>query len=222
MLTKREIRYSILFSILVILELLSSNYSALSNFHYWTKPAIVLSLIIFFLMSSHHLSRPTKILTLLALLFSLSGDILLMFVATSSNYFIGGLISFLVAHVLYIFIFLKRRNHKIWSVPLLLMLIIYGSMIFYFLNDGLGALLLPVLMYMLVIFIMTWTASLRKGKVSKDSYILVLIGALLFVASDSILALNKFAFPVFLSSLSIMLTYAIAQFMIILGITKQD
>lgn len=95
-------------------------------------------------------------------------------------------------------------------------------MIFYFLNDGLGALLLPVLMYMLVIFIMTWTASLRKGKVSKDSYILVLIGALLFVASDSILALNKFAFPVFLSSLSIMLTYAIAQFMIILGITKQD
>jgi uncharacterized membrane protein YhhN len=46
----------------------------------------------------------------------------------------------------------------------------------------------------------------------------VLIGALLFIASDSILAFNKFYQPIPYASLLIMVTYLAAQYGIVWGI----
>ena len=75
---------------------------------------------------------------------------------------------------------------------------------------------------MLVILSMSTAAYLRKGTISKLSYTLVFLGALFFMLSDSILALNKFYEPLAYSNISIMLTYAIAQYLIIFGILKLD
>jgi uncharacterized membrane protein YhhN len=81
-------------------------------------------------------------------------------------------------------------------------------------------LLIPVVVYMLVILAMVISAYLRKNKANVLSYGLVFLGALCFVASDTILALNKFYQPMLWSNISIMMTYAIAQYLIILGILK--
>ena len=81
--------------------------------------------------------------------------------------------------------------------------------------------LIPVLFYMLTILTMSTAAYLRKGSVHKISYNLVLLGAVLFMVSDSILALNKFYKPLAFSHVSIMFTYAIAQLCIVLGMLKQ-
>tara|TARA_R110000868_G_scaffold328255_1_gene589136 strand:- start:1541 stop:1768 length:228 start_codon:yes stop_codon:yes gene_type:complete len=75
---------------------------------------------------------------------------------------------------------------------------------------------------MFIILLMVITAFFRKGSVSKSSYILVFLGALFFITSDSLLALNKFYKPLPFSSISIMLTYSIAQLFIVLGIKKQS
>ena len=94
--------------------------------------------------------------------------------------------------------------------------------IFYILKDGLGDLLIPVIVYMSAILLMALTAFLRQGSVTKISYIFVFIGALFFIISDSLLALNKFYKPLPLANISIMLTYAMAQLFIVFGIKKQS
>jgi len=222
MLTKSEKTFSIIFAIILLGELICDNIESLNSWHYLTKPLLLLSLIIFFLKQQNNLNTKSKSLTLAALLFSLLGDVFLMFTNISSNYFIGGLLAFLLAHIMYILVFLKERNtHKISSF-LMLFLLVYGVGIFYFLKDGLGELLVPVIVYMLVILTMVITAFLRHESVSKMSYNLVFLGAIFFVTSDSLLALNKFYKPFETAGILVMLTYAIAQYLIILGLKKQQ
>lgn len=220
MLTKTEKSFSILFFIIVIAELIFGSVENLSQYHYFTKPLILISLIVFFYKQSKHLNKRTRNITLLALVFSLAGDVLLMFVSKSANFFLSGLGAFLLAHIMYVLVFLKSRNKAANSLPIVVILLMYASVIFYFLKDGLGDMLIPVLAYLLVILIMAATAFIRKRS-NIDSYKLVFAGAVFFMISDSLLALNKFYEPLPFSNISIMLTYALAQYLIVLGILKQ-
>lgn len=220
MLTKTETSFSILFFIIVIAELISGSVESLFQLHYFTKPLILISLIVFFYKYNKHLDKRTKNITLLALGFSLIGDVLLMFVSKSANFFISGLVAFLFAHLMYISVFYKSRNKTASTLPIIVILLVYASGIFYFLKDGLGDMLIPVLAYLLVILVMAATAFIRKRS-NKNSYILILAGAIFFMISDSLLALNKFHEPLPFSNISIILTYALAQYLIVLGILKQ-
>lgn len=213
--------FSIVYFIMVINTIICSYDIPLSTMYYVSKPAILTLLIIFYSKQSQ--SEPMKIrsITLGALILSLIGDILLMFTATSELYFIGGLIAFLLAHIMYILVFLKQRHQQTSTLPITLLLLIYGAGIFYILKDGLNDLLIPVIIYMLVILTMAVTAFLRKGNVSKSSFNLVFFGAIFFLISDSLLALNKFYEPMASSGVTVMLTYGIAQYLIVLGLLKQ-
>lgn len=221
MLTKTERHFTIIFLIILVAELLSGSIESLSNLHYITKPSLVISLIIFFWKESTTISPYIRTMTLLALVFSLFGDVFLMFVDKSPNYFMFGLVSFLLAHIMYIFVFLKDRNSSKSALGFILILMIYAFGLFYFLLDRLGEMLIPVLVYVTVILTMSATAFLREGSVPKISYIFVLLGAILFMVSDSILAMNKFYAPIPFSNISIMLTYAMAQYFIVFGIKKE-
>ncbi len=220
MLTNTEKQFSILFFIIVLIELLTGRTESLQSVHYIAKPAIVISLIFLFVKTSESLSKPIKKLTLLALVFSLFGDVLLMFVDKSEHFFTLGLVAFLTAHIMYVLLFLKHRNKERSPYGFIVLLLIYAASLFYFLKDGLGVMLIPVVVYMLVILSMATSAYLRKNKVNILSYGLVFFGALFFMASDSILALNKFYQAIPWSNISIMVTYAIAQYLIIIGILK--
>lgn len=213
--------FTIVFSCIVLLELICESIEHLNYFRYITKPAIVTSLIIYFLANNKHLNKNTRYIILGALLGSLIGDILLMFVHLSATFFITGLIAFLCAHSMYIIAFLKKRNLQIKPYKFMVLLIVYSGGLFYLLKDGLGNMLVPVVVYMAIILSMATTALLRKNSVSKSSFLFVFIGAICFLLSDSILAVNKFYNPFPLAGISIMLTYALAQYFIVLGIIKQ-
>lgn len=213
-------RFSILFFIIVVIELICDFNDSLKSIHYFAKPAIVISLLFYFIKHSQHISVGLKKLTVLGLLFSVLGDILLMFVDISSNYFMLGLVAFLFAHVMYILVFLKHRNNAMQPIWFVFILIVYASGLIYLLKDGLGELLIPVVVYIAVILTMGTTAFLRKGNVSRGSYNWVIMGAILFIVSDSILALNKFYQEFWHSSISIMITYALAQYFIAIGVLK--
>ena len=219
---KLRTTFSVIYFIIVIDAIVCNSIESLSPIYFYFKPAILTSLIIYFYFQSAHLNKKIKNITLLALLFSLLGDILLMFVNKSPNFFIGGLVSFLLAHLMYIFVFLKSRNKTAAFFPIIVLLLIYASGIFYFLKDGLGEMLIPVIAYMIVILFMLAVAFLRKRSKTTNSYNLVFAGAVFFIVSDSLLALNKFYQPLPFSSISIMLTYALAQYLIVLGILKQN
>ena len=220
-LTKAEKSFTIIFLAIVLLELFSSNIKSLLPIHVIVKPLILLSLIFFFINQGKHLSSKTKVMTLLALLFSLAGDILLMFTDISASFFLSGLVAFLLAHIMYIMVFLDKKNSKKIALIFITVLLIYAIGIFYLLKDGLGDMLIPVIVYMLVILTMILTSTMRKDNVSNKSYNLVFIGAIFFVISDSFLAINKFYQPVPLSKIIIMSTYSLAQYLIVLGLLKQ-
>jgi uncharacterized membrane protein YhhN len=220
MLTNTEKQFSILFFIIVLIELLTGSVASLQTAHYIVKPAIVISLIFLFIKTSGSLSKPIKNLTLLALVFSLLGDVLLLFVEKSEHFFTLGLVAFLTAHIMYVLVFLKHRNKEKSSFGFIALSLIYAACLFNFLKDGLGDMLIPVVVYMMIILAMATSAYLRKDKVNILSYGLVFFGALCFMISDSILAINKFYQPIQWSNISIMVTYALAQYLIVIGILK--
>ena len=218
---KRPIKqnFVIVFAIIVLAELFLMNIESVSSLHYFTKPLIVGSLVVYFIPNCKHLSKPTKILTLFALIFSVIGD---MFLMNSDKFFVSGLVAFLLAHVMYILVFFKKRNPNLKPIGFVVLIALYGSILFYVLNDGLGELLIPVLVYMIVILTMASAAFWRKGSVPKQSFYLVSIGALFFIFSDSLIALDKFYIPVPLARTGIIITYAFAQLLIVSGIIKQQ
>jgi len=219
---KSVILFLIIYAIILILELIFESIESLKPFHYISKPLLVSSLILFFLKQHPEDDTKTKQFVLSALIFSLLGDILLMFAEMNSLFFIGGLLAFLLAHVMYILVFLQNRNITKKVLPFALLLLGFSIGIFYFLKDGLGDLFISVIIYMFVILMMVNTAFLRQGNVPKNSYILVFLGALFFITSDSLLALNKFYHPLPLANVWIMTTYAFAQLFIVLGLKKQQ
>ena len=164
----------------------------------------------------------SKKILLTALSFSWIGDIILMFSTKGELYFIGGLVAFLFSHIFYIIVFNKqlkvylRKSKFIYWIGITV-IIIYLAAIMLLLLPNLGELMLPVFAYALIISIMLLFA-LKGWQKPANSYIL--IGAIIFVASDSILALNKFYATLQYSTFLIMLTYLTAQYLIVIGILK--
>ncbi|WP_299887706.1 lysoplasmalogenase [uncultured Lacinutrix sp.] len=214
--------FFIIFFFLVAIETTVANLDGLTWLHYIFKPLIVISLIIYFTKHNKHLSIYTQKFTFFALTFSLIGDILLLFVNRSQLFFIGGLIAFLIAHILYSLVFFNKRNKNTKWYGFVAIILIYTILLFSYLKTGIGHLLIPVIIYMLVILTMVTSAFLRKGMVNTNSFNLVFIGALIFIASDSLLALNKFYAPLSIANFGIMFTYALAQLLIVLGLLKQQ
>jgi uncharacterized membrane protein YhhN len=89
------------------------------------------------------------------------------------------------------------------------------------LYSDLAEMRLPVIMYAIVILTMLTGAINRKEKVKKESHYLVLAGAILFVISDSVIAINKFSHQFESSGIVIMSTYIVAQYLIIAGYIYQ-
>jgi uncharacterized membrane protein YhhN len=175
---------------------------------------------LFFWKRSGFLNQNIRLLTVLALLFSVIGDVLLMFVSQSEHYFMLGLISFLLAHIMYCLVFYKHYTYDKSILIFILCLGAFAYSIFDIFSHQLDDLYVPVLIYMMVLSVMVIMAASRQNSVNRLSFALVFIGAILFLSSDTILALNKFNHPISHSHWSIMLTYALAQFCIVLGLLK--
>jgi uncharacterized membrane protein YhhN len=80
---------------------------------------------------------------------------------------------------------------------------------------------LPVIIYAIVILAMLSGAINRKEKVIKKSYYMVLAGAILFLISDSMIAIDKFSHHFNSSEILIMSTYIGAQYLIVEGYISQ-
>ncbi|RLD40230.1 MAG: hypothetical protein DRI86_15635 [Bacteroidetes bacterium] len=152
---------------------------------------------------------------MIGLMFSVVGDILL---ETSPKLFAFGLVAFLIGHINYIIAF-KARSNKL-NIVTAIILLAFGSILYYILYPGLGKLAIPVLFYVLVILTMVWRSfSQRKF----DAFaIFAFIGSLFFVFSDSLIALNKFYMPIQYSRGVIMITYWTAQSLIFYSAYKSE
>lgn len=154
---------------------------------------------------------------LAGLLFSWAGDIAIDFS------FVPGLACFLFAQVMYLtaFFLTPGENIVIRGKPwLIIPVLLAGIALICTLYDDLGDMKLPVIIYAVVILTMLTSAINRLGKVNRISYYLVLSGAILFVLSDSAIAVNKFTWDFDYSGPVIMSTYLAGQYLIVTGYIK--
>ncbi len=155
-----------------------------------------------------------RYLIVAGLCFSLAGDILLML---SSDQFVFGLVSFLVAHIFYIGAF-STRPKTLLSIWIGLACVAYGCLMLWFLFPNLGDLKLPVSIYVAVVLLMAWQAQCRWAEERGQGTALAAIGAILFVASDSMIAIDRFNGRFRSAGVLIMTTYFTAQLLIALSV----
>lgn len=211
----------LLFAVAAVADLLLSQIHPEGR--YVTKP-----LLMPLLMAGYFLEiRPLNIFSrtiLSALFFSWLGDVFLMFEQAMPVFFIVGLASFLTAHLLYIAYFSRIKASTVSFLrkrPVMLLAVVaYVLELMFVLWPHLGGMKVPVLIYGIVIGTMLCFALWQYGKIPSGAAWLFITGALLFVVSDSLLAVNKFKAPIQHGGLWIMSTYILAQYFIARGSAK--
>ncbi len=186
---------------------------------YVFKPLIVIWLFAYFILQTRLVKSDLKKWIIIALLFSWLGDVLLMLQGDNSVFFLLGLSAFLLAHMCYIlfFHFVRTRENVKSRWYLLLIVVVYYTFLISILSPGLGEMKLPVRIYGIVISFMFMLAMQMLFIKNKTAGLSMMIGASLFVISDSVLAINKFYQPFPQAAVIIMLTYGLAQFFIAEG-----
>jgi uncharacterized membrane protein YhhN len=180
------------------------------------KPLLMITLLVYFVIASKGYPR-WRYYVMAALVFSWAGDVFLI----SSEWFIAGLVSFLIAHVFYIIAYQATGASHGELRPLdILKFAVYGVVLMWIIYPGLGDMLAPVLIYALVLLAMGVWAHKRRGATTTASFKLVAVGAILFALSDGLIAVNKFAYPIPAERILIMSIYMTAQYLIVQGLTK--
>jgi len=191
---------------------------------YLCKPLLMIVLSLWFFHSSRRVGDRFTLLVQAGLFFSLLGDVALMFQHLDEFNFLIGLAAFMMAQICYAMAFAQNAidvgeaKGLLVSLVLAVCVVAYGFFFAYdllpYLDDGL---LLPVVAYAIAITVMGCAAAFRFGRTFPRSFWMVLVGAALFIASDSLLARNRFVHPFEWADVLVMLTYGMAQYLIVAG-----
>ncbi len=153
-------------------------------------------------------------LILLGLLLSTLGDIFLML---PKDRFIPGLLSFLVAHVVYIIAFsMSFEVTYTWALilPFIVIAVTYLALLW----PSLAEMKAPVLVYMSIIVIMAWVSGERYFSLDSTASAYAFIGAVIFLFSDATLALDRFKKQFHSAYAVIIVSYYLAQYFIALSV----
>lgn len=190
-------------------------YSRNRSLVYFAKPSTMA--VIITLAIARRTFDPSRysLLIIIGLMCSLAGDVFLML---PSDQFIAGLVSFLIAHVFYIIAF-RTDAHGLTGIDIAAPLYGLGLIIFWVLWPKLRGMEIPVLVYMLVIMTMAWQSVVR-WRANQNDYrrLSAVIGAILFVISDSTIAFSRFRGHSYISDGLTMSTYFAAQWLIAMSI----
>ncbi|MCD6476090.1 MAG: lysoplasmalogenase [Anaerolineaceae bacterium] len=182
---------------------------------YWSKPApMLLLLITVWVLLGGTIYFPMWIF-LLGLFFGLLGDVFLLF--PGRKWFLLGLVSFLIGHLLYILGF-NLGSLEVNTLKSILMLLPVFAMAFFFFHILIPNvdknMKLPVIAYGVIILTMFYSAllTLISPYWSTTASLLATMGALFFVLSDGMLAWDRFVAPKTKGWVTV--TYHLAQFAI--------
>lgn len=180
-----------------------------------TKPLLIPLLLGFYLVSA---TEPNYLI-ILALVLGWLGDVFLL--GSKTHWFLMGLLAFLGGHIMYSLAFAQNLPAvevfpavAAGAVYLFMGLLGYRSL----LRPGMGTLRLPVLLYILALISMSWLAALNWYSNPISGNTVILIGTWFFCLSDYLLGRRLVKPTEHLSHLAVMLTYLLAQLLIIIGL----
>ncbi len=216
-----EYIFFVLFFIFTIIEVFGE-YKDNDKIIYITKPLLMPMLILFYIFGVIDISSIANVnwLIVVALIGGCAGDIFLM-LKDEEKWFLFGMGAFLINQLFYILAFFFSITDYTTFNPWGLFLL--GPAIFIliftvprFLNKS-GDMKIPVLVYMAAILLMHIAALVRLSTVQGLASILIYVGSISFIFSDSSIAVNKWAGEFTNARFIIMTTYVMAQFYITLG-----
>ncbi|MBL7829077.1 MAG: lysoplasmalogenase [Saprospiraceae bacterium] len=190
----------------------------------WLTKPLMMPLLAWWLYQS---AAPSRLRSgwLIGLLFSTLGDVLLMF--PGSLFFLLGLSSFLIAHLAYIgAINVGLRGQRgfliknpLWILPFMA----YPIALLVWLWPGIPeAMRIPVAVYAIVIATMAQSVCNLRGYVPAEMFKSMMLGAVLFVLSDSLIAVNKFGYAFSGAHVAIIATYVAGQWLLARGVRMMD
>lgn len=152
----------------------------------------------------------------LGLVLCFFGDVFL--IPDSEKWFLVGLVTFLLGHVTYIITF--NRIILFTEVPALAVIVIFSAGVFLWLRPKLGEMQIPVMVYVIVITLMVWSAwTIFFETDAKENFRwLVALGATSFFFSDLAVALDKFVMPGFINRAWGLPLYYLGQFLLAFSI----
>jgi uncharacterized membrane protein YhhN len=222
------IMYLLIYAVLGVLHL-AAEFGQFTMVSMLTKVLLMPTLVIY-LWQTIGLKGSARFI-LIGLVFSWFGDIFLMFPrdeyseSLRKTLFLCGLVSFLIAHIQYIIAFIKDIHpypkasilieKPFWVIPFLLYILCL--LLFLAPHTSRVGMTFPICIYAVTIMIMCLAAFNRKNIVSERSFRLVFVGAVLFVLSDSLIALTVFYQHFEYDRIAIMFTYIAAQLCITYG-----
>jgi len=227
--TKAYLPLIIFFVLTSVIEIIGENIyhtGGGTRLLFLSKPLLMPILMILIWLETKLKTSFDKII-FVGFIFAWLGDIFLMF--NNNDLFVFGLASFLICHILYIVGFIKNirsSKHKpsmlnrfiLALLPLFYLIVLYSYIYPYIANNELNKpFLIPVTVYAITIVTMSLFSLWRIGASNRTSVVLMIIGAFVFMISDSLIALNKFVSPFQHANLYIMFTYCAAQLSITLG-----
>lgn len=217
-------QFGITLYVLVLMLHLFAQLLGYTSIQYGSKLVLLPLLMLFFYVQPFFVAAPnTKYLILIGLFGSFLGDAFLL----SDALFILGMIAFMTTHIFNILFFhpLKPTEgiSKLKLYVAISLLAAFCAFVYLFLKDAMGALIYPILVYMLLIStsaIYTVRASLNQ-KVTMIADLFWTPGMLFFIASDAVLAFNKFYWstqsPIDHIGIVTMATYGVAQLLMVKG-----
>jgi uncharacterized membrane protein YhhN len=166
-------------------------------------------------------AKPISKLLIAALAFSALGDFLLEVIHLASlgpeTLFLLGLIAFLIAHLFYIALFVTTRRRTTVAVSRKIacaVTVVVAAVSLSTLWPGLAEMRIPVLAYTAVLTAMVVTAQISRFSST------VAIGAISFLASDTMLAMSIFGHAFAGSRPLVWITYYAAQLTITWGVVS--
>jgi len=202
---------------IAVLLTLAGHLLSISWLSYLFKP--LATLLLFSIAFSHWFSHrnPYALWIAIGLLFSLAGDVALLWPAL---YFLLGLAAFLLTHIAYLIAFTRDAKFPARLVIWLLYLAIAGAfyaLLFPNLPNNLKA---PVAFYALLLASMTAQATGRSLVLKTQPARLAAMGAILFMLSDLLLAFDRFHTALLLAPVLILIPYYLAQWLIALSTAR--
>ncbi|AUD02479.1 lysoplasmalogenase [Spirosoma pollinicola] len=225
--------FTIIFALITLLEMIGDTLH-IRWLHYGSKP-LIMALLFLYVWQHYRLAGSPHIIRwlMIGMVFALLGDVFLMI--REVDLFALGLGSFLIMQLCYcrafwLLIYRAKqplRVQTLWktSVPFLIYDLAFLILLYpvFVNNPSLTPLWWPVVIYVFCLSTMGLLATqvdrfqlhdlLNRGS--------LVVGALLFILSDSAIAIDKFLHPIPGATWVVMTTYAAAQYLIVVGLVQQ-
>ncbi len=205
------------FSVVILVAACAAIWGGSRQVIYVAKPLTTGLILLLALTSPGALVNRYKLAVGVGLVWSLAGDVFLM---VPGDYFLPGLGSFFLAHVAYLVALTSGARLGARWEPLLVAAGLEAVLLPLIWPGVPVGLRLPVTAYATVLLVMAAQASARALVVANRMAWAAAVGAVFFVASDSLLALRRFRPGFVCPGWSVLVTYYLAQWLIALSVGR--